>query len=388
MLDKNMQNNISEIGGKRPLVYVNANNLHLDPLNPRLPEDIQNKGEEDICYALYRFFDIEELAYSMAENGYFDEEPLVAIPQSLPIVFHGLSGNELMQNDAYIKFIKDQTTQFVVVEGNRRLSTIKLLLSAELRKRLKINSIPEITAEIVQDISNLPVIIYPNRKEVLPYLGVRHISGIKKWEPYAKARYIAHMVNGGYSMSEVQTIIADRSNSARKFYLCYKMTEQVNNENDFYYDFNKNEFSYLLLSVGQNSIKEFLGIPQKYNEVNYDSPVPVSNSANLKLFFSWLYGDSKNEKVLKDSRDITNFLTHVVSEPLSLNHLRETRDLQGAYERSGGEEQLLNSYISKANINLEKSLQFIHRHKGSEVIEAELKKCKDTLDVIFKILLP
>ncbi|MBK7639040.1 MAG: hypothetical protein IPJ22_03035 [Bacteroidetes bacterium] len=83
---------------------------------------------------LYRFFDIEELAYSMAENGYFDEEPLVAIPQSLPIVFHGLSGNELMQNDAYIKFIKDQTTQFVVVEGNRRLSTIKLLLSAELRK--------------------------------------------------------------------------------------------------------------------------------------------------------------------------------------------------------------------------------------------------------------
>ena len=136
MLDKNMQNNISEIGGKRPLVYVNANNLHLDPLNPRLPEDIQNKGEEDICYALYRFFDIEELAYSMAENGYFDEEPLVAIPQSLPIVFHGLSGNELMQNDAYIKFIKDQTTQFVVVEGNRRLSTIKLLLSAELRNRL------------------------------------------------------------------------------------------------------------------------------------------------------------------------------------------------------------------------------------------------------------
>lgn len=383
-----MQNNISEIGGKRPLVYVNAINLHLDPLNPRLPEDIQNKEEEEICYALYRFFDIEELAYSMAENGYFDEEPLVAIPYTLPTEFHNVSGNELMHNVEYIKFIKNPATQFIVVEGNRRLSTIKLLLSDELKKRLKITLIPEIKDNIIQDISNLPVIIYPNRTEVLPYLGVRHISGIKKWEPYAKARYIAHMVNSGYSMSDVQTIIADRSNSARKFYLCYKLVEQVNNENDFYYDFNKNEFSYLLLSVGQNSIKEFLGIPQKYNDVNFDSPVPKSNSTNLKLFFSWLYGDNQNEKVLKDSRDITNFLTHVVSEPLSLHHLKETRDLQGAYERSGGEEQLLNSYISKANINLEKSLQFIHRHKGSEVLEAELKKCKDTLDVIFKILFP
>jgi len=53
--------------------------LFLDPQNPRLPIEVQGRNEEDIACALYRFFDIEELAYSMAENGYFDEEPLVAI---------------------------------------------------------------------------------------------------------------------------------------------------------------------------------------------------------------------------------------------------------------------------------------------------------------------
>jgi hypothetical protein len=183
-----MQNNISEIGEKRPLVYINANNLHLDPLNPRLPVDIQNKSEEDICYALYRFFDILELAYSMAENGYFDEEPLVAIPQILPIKFHGLNGNELLLNEEYKRFIRDSDTQFVVVEGNRRLTTIKLLLSEDLKKKLKITSIPEISNEIAQDISNLPVIIYPNRGEVLPYYRSQAYFGHQKMGAICKSK--------------------------------------------------------------------------------------------------------------------------------------------------------------------------------------------------------
>ena len=82
-----MAKKASGLGRKRPQLNVNADNLHLDPLNPRLPEDIQGKSEEDINYALYRFFDVDELAYSMAENGYFDEEPLVAIPNNVSIIY-------------------------------------------------------------------------------------------------------------------------------------------------------------------------------------------------------------------------------------------------------------------------------------------------------------
>ncbi len=241
-----MKNNKKvELANKRPQIFIRSENLHLDPLNPRLPEEIQGKSEDELCYALYRFFDVEELAYSMATNGYFHEEPLVAYPNNLPDKFLNISGNLLSTNSEYIDFINDKKTQFIVVEGNRRLSTIKLLLSMELRYKYKINSLPEVSQEIIDDLSKVPVIIYSNRKEILPYLGARHISGIKKWEPYAKARYIAHMIENGYSLNQVQSIVADRTNSASKFYLCYQIVEQMKNEFDIKYDFNKDEFSYL-----------------------------------------------------------------------------------------------------------------------------------------------
>jgi hypothetical protein len=36
----------------------------------------------------------------------------------------------------------------------------------------------------------LPVIIFPTRDDILDYLGYRHITGIKEWDPYAKATYL------------------------------------------------------------------------------------------------------------------------------------------------------------------------------------------------------
>lgn len=382
-----MQNNISEIGGKRPLAYINAVNLHLDPLNPRLPQDIQNKGEEDICYALYRFFDIEELAYSMAENGYFDEEPLVAIPQTLPAEFYGISGNELLLNEDYKQFIKNPDTQFVVVEGNRRLSTIKLLLSSELKKKLKINSIPEISDEIVQDISNLPVIIYPNRTEVLPYLGVRHISGIKKWEPYAKARYIANMVEHvGFTIDEIQKQVGDRNNSARKIYLCYQLIEVAKYEFDLNTEKAENLFSYLLLASGQGSIKDYLGIEKRLQDIDLKKPISNNKLQNLKNIFSWLYGEGRDKlPVIKESRDITERLSPVLKSVLATEYLLNTRDLTEAYERSDGEDELLKKYLVKANSLLSKSLGYISKSNSDDINE-EVKRLQDNIESINALL--
>jgi hypothetical protein len=94
------------IGRKRPLLNINFENLLLYPYNPRLPQEVQGKTQKEIIYALYKFFDTEELAYSMAENGYFDEEPLVAVPENLPSEFENLSYEELKNNKSYNDFIK------------------------------------------------------------------------------------------------------------------------------------------------------------------------------------------------------------------------------------------------------------------------------------------
>lgn len=374
-------------GRKRPQLNIIADNLELDPMNPRLPAEVQGSDENGIILSLYKYFDIDELAYSMAANGYFDEEPLVAIPYELPSEFANIEIGVLEENPEYLKYIQKEDTKFIVVEGNRRLATIKTLLSPAIQANLKIKTFPELKKEVIDDISKVPVIIYPTRKEVLPYLGVRHITGIKKWEPYAKARYVAHMIEQGRTIQEVQHIVADRSNSASKFYLCYKLVEQVENEFGFDTSLARDEFSYLLLASGQSSIKEFLGLPTKISEVNFNQPVPTEKTENLKYLFSWLYGEGvKVPRVLKESRDITNYLSPIIKSPIALAHLKATRELTDAYDRSGGEELLLLTYLKKSNAFLGKSMPFINKNKSSEDVVSELKNIQDTIETIFKII--
>ncbi len=374
------------LGRKRPQLNIAVENLHLDPLNPRLPEDIQGKSEDEINYALYRFFGIDELAYSMAENGYFDEEPLVAIPNNLPKEFNALDSNELIGNEDYEIFIQNPKTQFTVVEGNRRLSTIKLLLSDELKVKFKIRSLPEVSEEVIMDLSILPVIIYPNRTEVLPYLGVRHISGIKKWEPYAKARYVAKMVEQGFTIDDIQKQVGDRSNSAKKTYLCYQLIELAKYEFDLNTEKAENFFSYLLLASGQGSIKDYLGIEKRLQDIDLTNPIPNDKLQNLKNIFSWLFGEGKEKlPVIKESRDITEKLSPVLRNATATEYLLTTRDLSEAYERSDGEQDLLKKYLMKANSLLEKSLGFINRYK-SEDVSNEVQRIKDTVDSIDTLL--
>lgn len=358
---------------RRPRLDISVVQLLLDPENPRLPEESQGKGEAELLRVLYKGFNLDEIAQSMAKNGYFDEEPLVGVPQKLPQKL----GDIDPQEKEYQNFIKNKNTKFIVVEGNRRLATAKLLLDQELREKLGIRSWPEVNEAVMKNMSELPIIVYSKRSEVVPYLGVRHIVGIQKWDSYARARYVAKMVKEGRNMSDIQEEIGDRQNSARKYYLCYKIIEQVEDEYDFDTKKAKRDFSLLMLATGGGNIKRFLGLPVRIADINIEAPVEQNKLENLKKFMSWLFGDGRNDPVIHESRDITNYLKYIVASPEAVTHLERTRNLTDAYDLSDGEETMLLKYIAAANSKLESALGVAHRHKTSEVI-GEAEKCSKT----------
>ena len=374
----------SGLGKRRPQLDIPIDNLHPDPQNPRLPKDYQGKAEPQIIEALYKFFNLQEIAVSMQENGYFDAEPLVAIPNSLPNSFFGKSYSELKDNPDYTKFIEDVDTHFTVVEGNRRLSTAKLLLEGTKR------TFPELTDDnIIADLEELPVIIYPERRDVLAYIGARHIIGTKKWDAYAKARYIASLKEDHeLEMNGIQKIVGDTTQSVRKIYACYRLIERIEEEYENIETVEaKDNFSFLILATGQRSIKDFIGLNKKWNEIDFDSDIIPDNKMDaLKHLFIWLFGDGKEQrKLIKESRDITNYLSDILRSPESTQHLIDTGDLQGAFDRSGGEERLVEKYVKQANNNLEKALGLLHRHRTEEV-KTEVKKLEETLKVALDIL--
>ncbi len=379
-----MDNNLTQ--GLNSSLIVDVSRLHPDKNNPRLPSDKKGKGEDEILLTLKKHFSLEELAYSISENGYFKEEPLVGIPDNIPEKFLNINDKELPDNEEYIEFLKNENTQFTIIEGNRRLSTVKILLSSDLREKFKVTNWPELDTTIESNISKLPLFVYRNRKDVLPYLGVRHITGIKKWDAYAKATYIADMVNQEYTIDDIQKQVGDRSNSARKIYFCYRLIETVENEFDIDTNKAKNLFSYLILAIGQGGVKHYLSLPQKLKDYNLETPVSVDKLENLKNLFSWMFGEGKEKfPVINESRDITNKLSHVLRNEDAIEHLKVTRDLDDAYERSDGERTLLMKNLKAANLKLQKSLGIIAQYKDQDVIN-EISKCQTNLDALQKLL--
>lgn len=382
-----MPNAKQEIGHKRPQLDIPIERLHLDSENPRLPEEIQGKKEDEILQHLFEHFDLEEIADPMGKNGYFDEEPLVVVPQDSPSRLLPKSGER--ESPDYLKFIEKKTTQFTVVEGNRRLATAKILLDQGLRNSLRIRSWPEPSAPVEADLRILPAIAYPQRKEVLPYLGVRHITGNKKWDSYAKARYIADMIEQGHSVEEIERQVGDRVQSVRKNAIAYHMLQEAKEDLDWDIAKAKNDFSLILLAIGQKNIKFYLGwsksVPNsdklktmKLEEVQLPSPIPDGHLGNLRDLLSWLYGEgSRVRPVINESRDITSYLSSVVASPTAVEYLKRTRNLIEAYDLTDGEEAMLQKLLRLASTKLEKALGVAHRHKTPDVI-GEAEKCYET----------
>lgn len=355
-------------GRKRPLLDIEYSRLFLDTKNPRLPENIQGKKENDLLLFIKKGYYLEELAQSMASNGYLDEEPLVAIPINLDNKFLSLSEEDLRANKEYQDFIENPTTQFTVVEGNRRLSTVKLLLSGGL-------SSFKLTPEIAADLKILPVIIYPKRDDVLAYLGVRHINPVRKWDAYAKARYIAELTEKyGLNIDDVQKRIGDTSNSARKTYICYKLIKLMESEFDYDSKNAKDRFSFLILATGQSAIKRYIGLPENWNEVtNFDNIIEIGNRVKLKNLFNWIYGDGDNLPIIKESRDITNKISPILRNANATTYLEEVKDIEGAYDRSDGDSELLTKYFRLIYTKLNSALPLVMDYEGGN----------DNFDVMF-----
>jgi len=366
-------------GRKRPQLDIKIGQLHLDNYNPRLPEDKQGKPEGDILNTLYQDFFLDEIAESMSRNGYFDEEPLVGIPEKLPRKLRTADP----QSPEFLTFIKKKETEFTIVEGNRRLATARLLLDASEREKLRIKTWPTLSSEVATDLAVLPVIVYPTRAEIIPYLGVRHIIGIQKWDSYAKARYIAMMVQDGRTVDQVGDLIGDKQGSVNKQYLSYKLLDQAEAEFDLDATKAKQDFSLLLLALGQGNIKQFLGLPKRTKDTDLEEPVPRDNLENLRDVLSWIFGDSKYLPVIKESRDITNYLSHVVASTEAVKYLKDRRDLTGAYDRTDGEEKMVLKYLNAANSKLEAALGIAHRHRTFEVI-AQAERCEQTAEMLVK----
>ncbi len=386
-------------GGKRPQIEIPIERILLDDQNPRLVQytgDIKSVTQDDLIEILYENFDTETVALSLSKNGYFDEEPLIVIPNNLPEGITLGNMNYLQALDSLQIILRDYpNVTFTVIEGNRRLSSIKLLIDANIRKKLAIDRyypVPENDA-ITEDISNVPCIVYNDRDEISDYLGVRHISGLLKWEAFAKAAYISDTIRKEIAkgktsvdaIKEVQNTVGDRSDVLKKQYILYKLFQEAKSDIDEF-DTKPIVFKFSLLNVMYNSpsIRDYIGV-KGYGEVDFENRlVPPDKLGELQQVLTWIYGNTitGERPILTDSRLITSHLSHIVRSPEAVKYLNKYRDIEGAYERTNGEKEFLLKNLSKAFRTIQESLTFAYKFEGDKDILDKVRELEEIVKVL------
>jgi hypothetical protein len=293
----------------RQIANLRIEDLRFDSLNPRLPSRIEGGTREDVLGWMLDDSSILELMGSIGEQGYFEGEPLLVVP--------------------YAEGSADPP--YVVVEGNRRLAAVLLLLHpdwAPVRKA----SVAQVAKQAKHKPKKLPAVLFAKHDDIADYLGYRHVTGIKEWDPLAKAKYVRRLAAKlnvttpqarhrhlarqiGSQPDYVARLLAGLSvfehASSREFYQLDGVQEE---------DIN---FSLLTTALSYRAIAKFIGAsPTDEASKPKDGP--------LKEFLDWTYRRGPTGKtVLGESRNF-KVLAKVVANPDALKALRVGRSLDDA----------------------------------------------------------
>ena len=353
-----------------PIEMVNVADLRLDALNPRRTARDANLSQQDLLIELYRRFDLDDLIGSLSVNGYFSEEPLIAIPE-------------------------DEKTgegpPFIVVEGNRRLAVLKILLFKKERDAVKSKLIPTVTEDVRFRLDPVPVKAYAKRADVHAYLGVRHIAGVKPWEALAKAKYIRSLVEQGLTFAEVarRTGTGKRTDVVRRWLLTLYAIEQANEEANQPWDELDEHFgfSWLYTSLGYNSVRKYLGITNEAFLEPKQAPVPPESVKSLLNHMRDLYGapGRAREAAVQESRQIRE-LAEIYSSPEAIGALRSGVSLEVASRKTVSEGTQIVDLLRKANYDLSEANGIAPHHAGHEEAAKFARRCLETARAIVSTL--
>jgi hypothetical protein len=313
-------------------VPVRPQDLFLDPKNPRLLDsNFKLKDQDQILERLWTEFNVSEITNSIvASECFWQHEPLIAARED---------------------------GKLVVIEGNRRLAAVQLLLSPERQGRIGATGVPEISKKLRANLAGLPVIEKP-RREVWDFIGFKHVNGPQEWDSIAKAQYIAR-IHEDYEvpLPDIATAIGDRNATVERLYHGLKVLQQAQNAGVFdpadrFHQRKDFAYSHLWTGLGYEGVRAFLGMADR--EKSEREPVPKGKISALGELCRWLYGshEADVEPLVKSQNPHLRQLDEALRFPRGVAALRRNLSLQQAVNAARGDTRLLLDALIAAEQNL------------------------------------
>lgn len=259
-------------------INVDIDQLLLDPNNPRFSElgeglnlipearfaedKIQNNTKEKMKSPS---FDVSELKDTIKTVGFLPMDR---------IVVRKWRGKSLQDKQLYI-----------VIEGNRRVTALKWLIDLhesgkETFNHNQIENLSKIGALLLDDE------IAPEMASlILP--GLRHVSGVKEWGAYQKAKAIHALRKAGLNPQEAAQSLGLSTRAANASYRCFLALEQMKADEEYGEFAIPKMYSYFEEAFKRPDVKIWLSWD--------DLAEKFINIENLKEFFSWMVPPPENE---------------------------------------------------------------------------------------------
>jgi hypothetical protein len=369
-----IQDKSSANGTVQPIQRLPVDQLHFDGSNPRFGgQDFEKKSEAEILDLIVKTHGVHDLLSSIAANGYLETEPLVGINEKGGVR---------------------------ILEGNRRLAAL-LILAGDLRAVNQQRLQDEYQPKIQFPIETVPVVAYEKNatpEQLLPYLGVKHIVGAKEWDSYAKAVWVARVLEQHkLKLNEIEDMIGDSQGTMKRILEGYYVVEQLKNEGRF----NPREsqrkgrgsnpeypFSWVYNALGWRVIREWVGVDG--DRVPRNNPIPTANLAKAGELMVFLFGSKKRAAAISDSRqlgDLADCLAdsekaHELQKGLTVDQVR--KKTQPAFDQlrdalSDADDALTSAWeaIGKGDLNEE----------GARSVEPRASQVKQLAAKVHSVLL-
>lgn len=288
---------------------VAIKDLRLDPENPRLPEGFRGGPQLELAGVLVMGFDAFAVAQSIADNGYFAGEPLLAIPST------------------------DENGTWIVIEGNRRLTALKGLSDPTVRSQFDTpDRWNEVAARAgISADALIPIVEHPDRPSTHVEVARAHVVGKLQWPPFMQARFIADRVAEGRTIAEVADMIGIPKSKAADLYRDQAVVKQAQAMGMSTGEVEK-AFSVLTVAMGNTKLRAHVGAPLGSQLKAGTEPIPAEKKEELGELLAWIFGTPDAEPKITDSRQMS-VLGNVVDSEVGLKALREDLSLDEAKQK-------------------------------------------------------
>jgi hypothetical protein len=352
-------------------IQLNLDQIMLDPNNPRfadfengenpVPESriTEDRVQRDAFERMkLKRFDVAELRDTIKSVGYLPMDRIVV--------------REWSENK------KNDKKRYVVVEGNRRIAALKWLIELHDTGR------ETLASEQINNFTNIPALLLDekNSPDQIRYIlpGLRHVSGVKEWGAYQRAKAVHLLREAGETPKDVAQSLGLSTQAANLLWRSYLSLEQMREDDEFGEFADPRMYSYF---------EEIHKRPNVRIWLNWDDDKgKFTNEDRVKELYGWIVGElsdgeERSDPKLPEAKSVRD-LGRVIDDPVAFEVFRSpdgnlTRAL-ARYE--SGHREAWQGAISNAYSTLESLTPDMLRN----MLESDVNNLNDLIKRIQKVI--